>query len=351
MATSYGIGQYRFDKRYKYIDLLREFDKDKNEIGSNNQTINWLDYYKTTDNFQDIVLALPSYNGTPLVQYGKTFFLELTIPQSRDYKLILNLKLCDGDPNQPNSIVTSRYQHIKQLVIPPAPIDNSGVMSPTLLFEDPTQEGLIRAQVIDEAHDETLWNETLAHKENEVYRTQSGFYLYKNNEPIQIDKNAYYTLEQTWKKRDSTSEALVTVKFAFSPKYNLSTGYSYLLIETDRSDSYQRTIQYIEKSETYYGTRLTKDYIKAKLYQVSNLLERGSNGQSQIQSATDSLTHISIWGHPEQILTINGEEIKIGQSGFYELKDFTINNLGVIVEDPDVDRFIIDYEYKIITSG
>jgi hypothetical protein len=48
------------------------------------------------------------------------------------------------------------------------------------------------------------------------------------------------------------------------------------------------------------------------------------------------------------MFTINGEEIKIGQSGYYELKDFTINSLGVIVTDYDIDRFTIDYEYRTL---
>ena len=47
-------------------------------------------------------------------------------------------------------------------------------------------------------------------------------------------------------------------------------------------------------------------------------------------------------------MTINGEEIKIGPSGFYEIKDYDITSLGMVVEDPDVDRFTIDYEYKVI---
>jgi hypothetical protein len=66
-------------------------------------------------------------------------------------------------------------------------------------------------------------------------------------------------------------------------------------------------------------------------------------------TGVNALTHIGVWGHPEQILAINGEEIRIGQSGFYELNDFTITQLGVIVNDPIKDRFTIDYEYKLIT--
>jgi hypothetical protein len=46
------------------------------------------------------------------------------------------------------------------------------------------------------------------------------------------------------------------------------------------------------------------------------------------------------------LLAINGEEIKIGQSNFYELDDFTITSLGVVAKD-SYDRFTIDYQYQV----
>jgi hypothetical protein len=45
------------------------------------------------------------------------------------------------------------------------------------------------------------------------------------------------------------------------------------------------------------------------------------------------------------LLAVNGEEIKIGQSNFYELDDFTITSLGVVAKDGS-DRFTIDYQYR-----
>lgn len=346
-STSYGIGQYRYTKNYNYITSL-------NNLMSEDVT-----YYKTSDSYQDIQVKLPFVGDSKdlLVKYGKTFYLKLTVPQSYDYTTTLNLKLCAGDPTVPASIDVTRYQQIKQIVIPPVPRENANIMSPTLLFNDPRVEAPnenIRIQLIDAAHDLSISNNnsTSSYTEGDAYKRNDGYYLYDETDQwLEINESSFYTLEQGWKKRDPSSQATVTVGFVFSPKYNLSTGYAYLLIETDRTDSYHRTIQYIdtEDTHTYYGTRLNKDRVKVELYSVSNLLERGSNGQSPIQTGgSNTLSHISIWGHPEQLLAINGEEIKIGQSGFYELTDFTINSLGVVVEDPNVDRFIIDYEYKII---
>jgi hypothetical protein len=44
------------------------------------------------------------------------------------------------------------------------------------------------------------------------------------------------------------------------------------------------------------------------------------------------------------MFTINGEEIKIGPSGYYELQDFDIDFLGVAALD-NRDQFTIDVQY------
>ena len=62
--------------------------------------------------------------------------------------------------------------------------------------------------------------------------------------------------------------------------------------------------------------------------------------------APSKLNHIGVWGHPEMYLAINGEQIQIGKTGLYELDDFEITNLGVVVQDFAIDRFTIDYEFK-----
>jgi hypothetical protein len=45
-------------------------------------------------------------------------------------------------------------------------------------------------------------------------------------------------------------------------------------------------------------------------------------------------------------MSINGEEIRVGSSGYYELNDFDITNLGIICLSEN-DKFTIDYQYEI----
>ena len=48
------------------------------------------------------------------------------------------------------------------------------------------------------------------------------------------------------------------------------------------------------------------------------------------------------------VMAINGEEIRIGQSGYYELNDFEITSFGIAAEtNSDNNTFIMDYQYPI----
>ena len=142
----------------------------------------------------------------------------------------------------------------------------------------------------------------------------------------------------------------MTFNFAFSPKYNLSGGYPYLLLEIDRNSSENQTIQYVADGGTYYGTYLDINAIKYQIYSVTPLV--GNNTDSTKYPISPSpLNHIGIWGSPGQIFIINGEEIKIGRNNFYELNDFNITRLGAIIEPGDTTKsFTIDYEYQQTTT-
>jgi len=356
-TTSYGMGQYRYNNNYNYLTELTIPKKD-------------YQYYLNND-YQDVYIKLPIVDNNAVVQYGRTFYMRLTIPQNNQYNLKLNLKLCAGDSNSGTAINTNRFQQIKQLIVPPTSNLNDNAFSPVILYEVPEgqslaagdQSGDVKVHLWDKEHRYDLndGNNPSFFVPGDIYLMKDSnrgeeyrYYFGTNiNDYILMD-DKFFTpvLPQNWKLKENNSST-ITYDFIFSPKYNLTGGYPFLLIETDRSGADQQSIQYIDSKDknTYYGTILDKEKIDLKLYHVSNLLEGGSSGVSQIQSGTNTLTHIGVWGHPEQLLDINGEEIRIGQSGFYELNDFTINELGVVVDpdDPIKDRFTIDYEYKIIS--
>ena len=70
---------------------------------------------------------------------------------------------------------------------------------------------------------------------------------------------------------------------------------------------------------------------------LNNILENIPNAKN-----------IAVWGRSEQLIAINGEEIKIGPSGYYELK---LNNKNInidslcIANTLSTDKYIVDVQY------
>jgi hypothetical protein len=139
------MGQYRYspDKEDYLVNILN--------VNVNDNDIT----YCTTINeeYQDIQIKLPVKEDDgkqiPIVQYNKTFYVRLTVPQNSEYDTILNLKLCpiktSGTSSGPD---LERFQHIKRFIIPATPEDDND-SSQVLLFVDPfdSTEKTIRAQV------------------------------------------------------------------------------------------------------------------------------------------------------------------------------------------------------------
>ena len=96
-------------------------------------------------------------------------------------------------------------------------------------------------------------------------------------------------------------------------------------------------IQQDVDNEVVYGRRVTLEDFDYKLYKLSNLVDE--------INADGVLTRIGVWGHSGLMMAVNGEEIRIGPSGFYELDNIIqISSLGIVARDYN-DNFTIDYTY------
>ena len=88
-----------------------------------------------------------------------------------------------------------------------------------------------------------------------------------------------------------------------------------------------------------YG-RICNIYIDRldEVYNVINYLNPLINKSSLLQ--------IGVQSAPGLLMCINGEEIKVGRSGLYEiLNGYKISFIGFIVEPGDNKYFILDYQY------
>lgn len=388
ISSSQGMGQYRYDKNYSYIIDKTTFGMDIIDSSGETPIISKsFDIKPTYRNqgdsivFRDIQIPLTSN-----IQYGKTYYLHLDLPQHIQYTTTVKVKLCTYDTSSGGTNYTNAslvdFQTIRELIIPPAPtIADQDAIEDILLYVDPissneTSPLNLRYQA-DIIYDWPGGN-NVSWKANNVYTFSNveGTFYYKSTEEPQpddisniqtVDKKTndgaiesfkdkhiitdYVVgkMEKRWLTANSGT-SIASFDIVFSPTYNLLDGYSFILLEIDRSGGYQTQIQYIdENGDPYYGTYMALKDVSGELYEVPNLLTGNTSNDligAQIKSATGTLNHIAVWSHPELLLAINGEEIKIGQTNFYELDDFTITSLGVVAKD-SYDRFTIDYQYQV----
>lgn len=326
MATNYGMGQYRMQQNVNYISPIKEDITPKFvKVKANQYT------------YRDIYFDLENSG----FQYGYTYYLELTLPRHIQYSSNIDIKIC-GSIN--GSIdIENQFQNIQQIIVPNS-LANSNYYKDVLLYalngkNSPTEVGIVTNDINDK---------TLGHI---IYvSTDKTYQLITEGEEGEIQKipiNKYQIsrIVESWNLVE-TNKDTITYKMIFSPKFNNgSEGYPYLYLEIDRNNDWNANTQYVIEGEAYRGLYINPGDAKLNVYRVENLLG-ADNG-----IPSSSLNHIGIWGHPEMYLAINGEQVQIGKNGFYELDDFDITNLGVVVTRSDIDggigRFSIDYEYKI----
>lgn len=385
VSSGQGMGQYRYDNSFNYLAN----NEVHQTIGTNNKDIEpkYIDKGSVIV-FRDVEIDLKS----PIYS-GKSYYLHLELPQHIQYETKVRIKLCaqvnSADAQNPN-IDTSAFQEIRELIIPPAPpIKGDQAIEEIILYSNPSEEKNPKnlpyfADIIFEWPGSTNNINSPIWIAGNVYRGTSTngdifYYLAAGDEegPTENEEGLLSTyvsaaaagvygeaeqekykariitefsigeLEKRWLTA-SSSVSIAKFDIVFSPQYKLTAGYPYILLEIDRNDSHHTQIQYVVNKNTYYGTYMDVNYINGELWEITNLLpEENSIFDAPIKIGKDGvLNHIAIWSHPELMLAINGEEIKVGQTNFYELDDFVIKTLGIVAKDGS-DRFVMDYQYRV----
>lgn len=323
MATTYGMGQYRMKRETPYITKLN---------GETSITPQFIEVQTNTYTYKDIYFNVRNINEDNVgFQYGHTYYLELTLPQHVQYTSDIGIKIC-GALGDETIDIENQYQNIKQITIPNSS-STTNYYKDVLLYEynGETNVGLIVTDFDDKI-------------KGHIYKNGNNYDLNISdniNPPTRVALDKYQSLKvlESWKLNEIDDENIITYKIVFSPKFD--SNYPYLYLQIDRNNDWNSNIEYIENNQTYKGLFIDINKAYLDIYEVTNLLGKDEH------ILQPTLDHIGIWGHPEMYLDINGEQIQIGKNGFYELDDFNITELGVVVKDKDIDRFSIDYEFII----
>lgn len=146
-----------------------------------------------------------------------------------------------------------------------------------------------------------------------------------------------YSMYASWEEDTTDGVGTRVIEFLFRPATN---DFNQILFQLVRGVQDYGIIN----EETEVNGKKVINYgreaqIKSfSVYEMSDLVTR--------LDVKESFNRIGIWGHPEQILGINGEQILIGPSGYYELSDYTINSLSVVAKDFRTGAFTLDYTWQ-----
>ena len=125
-----------------------------------------------------------------------------------------------------------------------------------------------------------------------------------------------------------------TFDFIFSPNENRT--FNEIHFELQRTATQDLNIQ---NPDGTFGRKINLEIVK--LAEINNVIDTLNPSIAN----RGKLKQIGIQTAPGLIICINGEQIKVGRSGLYEIKNgVEINFIGFIVENND-KYFILDYQY------
>lgn len=297
--------------------------------------------------FQDICIR--GDNGSSFYfKENEPYYLSIDIPQNMNYDLELTIKMTDCDDK-------SNYQVIKKIVVP----RNAGADTKNYracMWEKTKDTDLILSFPCEINGSGEIVDQFLGTVEPTV-----DLLLYNGENPytyITSVNGQSYTTEQVygakdvvlnaaWDSKDITLSTL-NYEFVFSPKVP-SNELKFQEIHIDMTRIPEDSD--IISSKVDDGTGNMK-FLTGRYLDVNNLKFELHKINSILPKEIDSCNRIGVWGPSGLLMSINGEPVRVGPSGYYELKDFDITSLGVYVPEKGVsnvyqNNFTVDYQYLV----
>lgn len=328
-TVSYGMGQIRYDSNKEY---LTDLNFKVHPIAT--------DSVSGTKSYRDIVFYsdnLTSFSSS------ESYYLRIGLPRNLSYNMTFDVKLLymNSSYEIPNR---NQYQEIRRIVVP-RDSNNIAAYSRVILFPDggiePENNPVVKIAIENPTQD--IIN-SLANGEIYYISSDDKYYIKNNGEDTEILLRNDILLNHTWKEASSTD--IVYFDFVFTNKISDKT-FNCILLELNRN-AYDDDISFDADGTTYNGVHIDENNVEVQCGLIANMV-----GKSYFNTSGHTpFTSIGVWSHPDAIMSINGEEIHVGQSGYYELNNFNITNFGIVVHringvnNPN-DKFSLDYQYTI----
>ena len=289
--------------------------------------------------FQDVVIIPKEQaQGGKELKFLKDndYYFYFAVPKDLNYDIALSIKLIKKQDN-----LNQVYQFIKPVTVQKG--NNGNVRNHNVvLYEksDGSVDAMIPLPYVEgqqSIKDKLYFVEANDQTKKKTYYLGTG-----TTEYIKTNKFNSVIISESWKQDYADDKNRGVFEMVFRP---VEDGFDGILLEmlrlpedfdiqTDRPDG-----------TTIYGRIIDINRMDVKLYHLSNVVKNIFGGGA---NPIVPLDRIGIWGHPSQLMAINGEEIRIGRSGYYEQDVVPIKSIGMVAPNDDfVNNWTIDYSYEV----
>lgn len=253
------------------------------------------------------------------------YYFSISIPQDMNYDMEFDLKLIKSEDN-----VNTVYQYLKKISIGRGGTGEN--VYTVVLYEK--SDGDVAAML-----PLTYQYGSRNTKDAIYYNSSNGQYFLGNGDTTYTRTYNFNDIAMVASWREETGINRGTFELIFRPVEDNFTG---ILLQMTRTPE-DMNIQHADGS---FGRQVDLDNIIFTLYELTN--------QVNNINRDGVLSRIGIWSHPGLLMAINGEEIRVGPSGYYELSSdlIDIESIGIVAKDSAwEDNWTMDYEYPINQEG
>lgn len=315
--SNYNIGQYRYTGSDCMYAVSASAGYKTVVMGDG-----FLDEDAASTYFRDVSIT-PS---TPL-KPKKDYYLSISIPRDLNYDMSFNIKLINSAEN--TGTTSQNYQFIKNVSITRGGTGEN--VYGVVLYE--ATDGSIKV-AIPEPYNRNNPSVLDALYYDNIY---DRYYIGLGGAKYQLTyKYNDVSIVASW--REDTEVTLVNFDMIFRPLEQFDT----ILIEMVRSAE-DYNIQRLNGDAIEYGRIVSLANLNFTLAELNNLV--------QYMNKDGVLSRIGVWSHSGLLMAINGEEIRVGRSGLYEIDVIDISSIGIVAPDNNfTNNFTIDYEYLVSST-
>ena len=339
--TTTSIGQLRYSNTDQCYTTTSY--KDSGSSGDE-QTGASLQYYIDESNYADLEIALD--NGS--FDRNTDYYVKLDLPQSINYDYTFTIKLCKSDSSGTSGNVstdTEYYQYLKTFTVPKGAATSTAHRVALYAMNLDAEASSVKAMCPIEVSNMPTTNIIPG---SLYYDTINNIYYLgiSTTECRPTTKINSTFLTESW-KQDMVKGAYKSIEMVFRPVVD---GMNYIKIQMTRTTQDSLITSIITqpsndgtsghdvnngKQITSQGRAIQLEDVGYKLYELNNL----------VPSDLSSLSRIGVWSHSGLLMAVNGEEIRVGASGYYELAVLPVTSLGIVAQGYQ-DNWTVDYEYE-----